>query len=877
MDIDFSSEKLINIDLEETMKDSFIQYAMSVITSRALPDVRDGLKPVHRRIIYTMNEAGNTSDKPTRKCAYTVGEVLGKYHPHGDASVYDALVRLAQDFSLRYPLIQGQGNFGSVDGDPAAAYRYTEAKLAKISDEMIRDINKKVVDFTTNYDDKLQEPVVLPSRFPNLLVNGSNGIAVGMATNIPPHNLGEVIDALLLMIEDPEATIEDIMTKIQGPDFPTGGIIMGYSGIRSAYYTGRGKIILRGRAEIVEENNHTRIIINEIPYMVNKARLLMSIGDLVRDKRIEGISVVRDESDRNGMRIVIELKRDANANVVLNKLYSYTQLQDTVGVIMLALVDGQPKILPLRDMLEQYLNFQVEVVTRRTKYDLEKAQERAHILEGFLLAIDFIDEVIAIVRHSKTLQEAKERLVERFKNVDVSKSGLFPTGTYSLTEVQADAIVQMRIGQLTGMEESKIADELGEKRELIAEYMALLSDHGKMLHQIGSELEVIKKKYNDARRTSIEPVSGEVDIEDLIPVEDCVVTYTNIGYIKRQPVEIYNIQKRGGRGVSGMKQRDEDFVENMFISSSHENILFITNQGNMHRIKCYEIPEGGRQSRGMNIVNLLQLNEGEQVAAMMTTNDFADNKYFICITKKGIVKRTNLSEYKNIRKRGLRAITVAEDDEIVSAFLTEGDCTILVATRNGMSLRFDETKVRPLGRGARGVRAIKLRDEDYVVGATKIFDDQATILTVTDKGMGRRCAISSYRLQNRGGFGLKNYPVSDEKGYVCGIRTLGPDDDVILISTDGVIIRFRANDLRTMGRPASGVRVMRLGEDSRVASFTRTAHDEDEETTEIEKVSDEEIAASLSAEASEVVEPDVEPNDDEEEAEAQAEAPDDEE
>ncbi len=876
MDIDFSSEKLINIDLEETMKDSFIQYAMSVITSRALPDVRDGLKPVHRRIIYTMNEAGNTSDKPTRKCAYTVGEVLGKYHPHGDASVYDALVRLAQDFSLRYPLIQGQGNFGSVDGDPAAAYRYTEAKLAKISDEMIRDINKKVVDFTTNYDDKLQEPVVLPSRFPNLLVNGSNGIAVGMATNIPPHNLGEVIDAILLMIEDPEATIEDIMTKIQGPDFPTGGIIMGYSGIRSAYYTGRGKIILRGRAEIVEENNHTRIIINEIPYMVNKARLLMSIGDLVRDKRIEGISVVRDESDRNGMRIVIELKRDANANVVLNKLYSYTQLQDTVGVIMLALVDGQPKILPLRDMLQQYLNFQVEVVTRRTKYDLEKAQERAHILEGFLLAIDFIDEVISIVRHSKTLQEAKERLVERFKNVDVSKSGLFPTGTYSLSEAQADAIVQMRIGQLTGMEESKIADELGEKRELIAEYMALLSDNGKMLHQIGTELEAIKKKYNDARRTSIEPVSGEVDIEDLIPVEDCVVTYTNIGYIKRQPVEIYNIQKRGGRGVSGMKQRDEDFVENMFISSSHENILFITNQGNMHRIKCYEIPEGGRQSRGMNIVNLLQLNEGEQVAAMMTTNDFADNKYFICITKKGIVKRTNLSEYKNIRKRGLRAITVAEDDEIVSAFLTEGDCTILVATRNGMSLRFDETKVRPLGRGARGVRAIKLRDEDYVVGATKIFDDQATILTVTDKGMGRRCAISSYRLQNRGGFGLKNYPVSDEKGYVCGIRTLGPDDDVILISTDGVIIRFRANDLRTMGRPASGVRVMRLGEDSRVASFTRTAHDEDEETTEIEKVSDEEIAASLSAEASEVVEPDVEPNDDEE-AEAQAEAPDDEE
>lgn len=869
MDIDFSKEKLVNIDLEDTMKDSFIQYAMSVITSRALPDVRDGLKPVHRRILYTMNESGNTSDKPTRKCAYTVGEVLGKYHPHGDASVYDALVRLAQDFSLRYPLISGQGNFGSIDGDPAAAYRYTEARLSKISDEMIRDINKKVVDFTTNYDDKLQEPVVLPSRFPNLLVNGSNGIAVGMATNIPPHNLGEVIDAILLMIEDPEVGIEEIMTKIQGPDFPTGGIIMGYSGIRSAYYTGRGKIILRGRAEIIEENNHTRIIINEIPYMVNKARLLMSIGDLVRDKRIEGISVVRDESDRSGMRIVIELKRDANANVVLNKLYSYTQLQDTVGVIMLALVDGQPKVLPLRDMLEQYINFQVDVVTRRTKYDLEKAQERAHILEGFLLAIDFIDEVIAIIRSSKTIQESKERLVERFKNVDVSKTGFFDSHTYSLTEVQADAIVQMRLGQLTGMEESKIAEELGEKRELIKEYMSLLSDHNKMLHQIGSELEVIKKKYNDARRTSIEPVSGEVDIEDLIPQEDCVVTYTNIGYIKRQPVEIYNIQKRGGRGVSGMKQRDEDFVENMFISNTHENILFITNFGNMHRIKCYEIPEGGRQSRGMNIVNLLQLEEGERVAAMMTTNDFADNKYFICVTKNGIVKRTKLAEYKNIRKRGLRAITVSEDDEIVSAFLTEGDCTILVASRNGAAIRFDETKARPLGRTARGVRAIRLREDDYVVGATKIFDDQATILTVTDKGMGRRCAISSYRLQNRGGLGLKNYPVSDEKGYVCGIRTLGPDDDVILISTDGVIIRFRANDLRTMGRPASGVRVMRLGEESRVASFTRTAHDDSEETQEIEKVSDEEIAASLSAEASEVIEPDVEPNDDIEEAEEQ--------
>ncbi len=857
MDIDFSLEKLHNIDLEDTMKRSFIEYSMSVITARALPDVRDGLKPVHRRIIYTMNDAGNTSDKPFRKCAYTVGEVLGKYHPHGDASVYDALVRLAQDFSMRYPLIDGHGNFGSVDGDPPAAYRYTEARLAKISNEMTQDIGKKVIDFTTNYDDKLLEPVVLPSRIPNLLVNGSNGIAVGMATNIPPHNLNEVVDALLLLIDNPNASIEELMTCIKGPDFPTGGIIMGYSGIRSAYYTGRGKIILRGRAEIVEENSHTRIIISEIPYMVNKARMLSNIGDLMRDKRIDGISVCRDESDRNGMRIVIELKRDANASVVLNKLYTYTQLQDTVGVIMLALVNGEPKILTLKEMLTAYLAHQVDVVTRRTKYDLDKAQEREHILEGFLIAIDFIDEVIAILRSSKNIPEGKERLIERFKNIDVSNTGIFDEHTYSLTEAQADAIVRMQLGSLTGMEKSKVEDELAEKRKMIKEMLELLSDNSKMLKQIGDELIAVKKKYGDERRTSIEPVSGEVDIEDLIPEEDCVVTYTNIGYIKRQPAEVYNIQKRGGRGVSGMKQRDEDFVENMFIASSHENILYITNKGNMFRMKCYEIPEGSKKSRGMNIVNLLQLSEGERVAAMMTTMDFADNKYFICITKNGLIKRTKLSEYKNVRKMGLRAISLVEGDEIAAAFLTEGDCSVLIATRNGACIRFDETSVRPLGRTAKGVRAIKFREGDFVVGATKIFDEGATILTVTDKGMGRRCAVSSYRMQNRGGLGLKNYPVSDEKGYVCGIRTLGPDDDVILISADGVIIRIRANDLRIMGRPASGVRVMRLGAEDRVASFSRTQHDEDEETAEVENASDEEINASLSEEAAEVIEDNV--------------------
>lgn len=863
MDIDFSLEKLHNIDLEDTMKRSFIEYSMSVITSRALPDVRDGLKPVHRRIIYTMNEAGNTSDKPFRKCAYTVGEVLGKYHPHGDASVYDALVRLAQDFSLRYPLIDGHGNFGSVDGDPPAAYRYTEARLAKMSNEMTQDIGKKVVDFTTNYDDKLLEPVVLPSRFPNLLVNGSNGIAVGMATNIPPHNLREVIDALIMMIENPEVTIEELMTCIQGPDFPTGGIIMGYSGIRSAYFTGRGKIILRGRANIVEESNHTRIIIDEIPYMVNKARLLQSIADLSRDKRIDGISTLRDESDRNGMRIVIELKRDANANVVLNKLYTYTQLQDTVGVIMLSLVNGEPKILTLRDMLRKYLDHQMDVVTRRTKYDLDKAKEREHILEGLMLAIDFIDEVIAILRSSKNIPEGKERLIERFKNVDVSQIGIFGTSTYSLTEVQADAIVKMTLGALTGMEKSKVEDELLEKREIIAQLTELLENEDKLLHQIGDELLVIKKKYGDERRTAIEPVSGEVDIEDLIPLEDCVVTFTNIGYIKRQPMEVYNIQKRGGKGVSGMKQREEDFVDNMFIASSHENILYITNMGNMFRMKCYEIPEGSKQSRGMNIVNLLRLAEGERVAAMMTTMDFADNKYFICVTKNGLIKRTKLSEYKNVRKMGLRAINLVDGDEIAAAFLTEGDCSVLIATRNGAAIRFNENDVRPLGRTARGVRAIKFRDGDYVIGATKIFDDNASILTVTDKGMGRRCAVSSYRMQKRGGLGLKNYPVSEEKGFVCGIRTLGADDDVILISADGVVIRIRANDLRNMGRPASGVRVMRLGAEDRVASFSRTPHDDEEETSEVENASEEEIAASLAEEQSEVIEPEEDnPEDD---------------
>ncbi|MGN0588270.1 MAG: DNA gyrase subunit A [Ruminiclostridium sp.] len=867
-------EKLIAVDIENEMKKSFLDYSMSVIVSRALPDVRDGLKPVHRRIIYTMNDAGNTSDKPYRKCAYTVGEVLGKYHPHGDSSVYDAMVRLAQNFSLRYPMVDGHGNFGSIDGDPPAAYRYTEARLAKIANEMLQDINKDTVDFGPNYDDKLKEPTVLPSRFPNLLVNGSIGIAVGMATNIPPHNLNEVIDALDLLIEDRDAPVESIMNCIKGPDFPTGGIIMGYSGIRSAYYTGRGKIILRGRAEIVEEKTHTRIVITEIPYMVNKTRLLESIGELMRDKRIEGISTLRDESDRTGMKIVIELKRDANANVVLNKLYSYTQLQDTVGVIMLALVDGVPKILPLKDMLSHYLDFQVDVIERRTRYDLEKARNRAHLLQGFMLAIDNIDEVIAILRSSKTVQEGKDRLMERFKEADLSqlltramdeahKDIKFET-EIGLSEQQADAIVQMRLAQLTGLEKEKIEDELGEIMNKISEYMEILGDKAKVYEVIREELEVIRKKYGDERRTSIEQVSGEVDIEDLIPVEESVITYTNLGYLKRQAVDVYNLQRRGGRGVSGMKQRDEDFVENVFISSSHDNILFITNLGNMYKLKCYEIPEGSKQSRGTNVVNLLQLEEGEKIAAMMKTADFSENKYFVCVTKQGKIKRTNLSAFKNIRKRGLRAITLMEGDEIAAAHLTEGDSGVLIATHNGRAITFMEDKIRSMGRMAAGVRAIKLNDGDYVVGATKAYDENMTILTVTDKGLGRRTALKNYPLRNRGGYGVLNYKVDDEKGYVCGIRALGPDDDVILISSDGVIIRIRANDLNVMGRYARGVRVMRLTEDNRVVSFTRTEHDDTETTEEVEKADEADILAAEAEEAAEVILDEAEPEDEEE-------------
>lgn len=868
-----ATEKLIQVDIEKEMRESFLQYSMAVLVSRALPDVRDGMKPVHRRIIYTMNEADNTSSKPYRKCAYTVGEVLGKYHPHGDASVYDALVRLAQDFSMRYPLIDGHGNFGSVDGDPPAAYRYTEARMAKIASELLKDIKKDTIDWGKNYDDKLDEPTVLPVKFPNLLVNGSVGIAVGMATNIPPHNLNEVCDAIVARMENPECGIEEILQYIKGPDFPTGGIIMGYSGIRSAYYTGRGKITLRGKAEIVEEGSHTRIIVTEIPYMVNKSKLLEVTGQLMRDKRIEGISALRDESDKDGMRIVYELKRDVNAQVVLNKLYSFTQLQDTVGVIMIALVNGEPKQLTLLEILDNYIAFQKQIITRRTAFDLKKARERAHILQGFLLAIDNIDEVISILRSSKSVQEGKERLMERFKEDDLAKLLQRAMGEnykdvhfeheIGLSEEQADAIVQMRLGQLTGLERDKVISELAEIMEKINDFLDILSSDERVKEIIKEEITAIKEKYGDERKTAIEPVSGEVDIEDLIPEEECVLTYTNIGYIKRQPVDVYNLQKRGGKGVSGMKQREEDYVEDMFISSTHDNILFITNYGNMYKLKCYEVPEGSKQSRGTNIVNLLQLDEGERIAAMMKTSDFAENKYFICVTKFGKIKRTPLYDFRNVRKNGLRAITLAEGDEIAAAHLTEGDSSIIVATHLGMAIHFSEDKIRSMGRLAAGVRAIKLREDDYIVGAAKVYSDDMRILTVTDKGYGRLSALSDYRMQNRGGNGLKNYKIRDDRGYVCGIRSIQADDDVILISTDGVIIRIRANDLRVMRRTGLGVRVMKLSDEDRVVTFTRTEHDETADIEEVEQASDEEIAQAEAEAAAEVIEDEPETNEEE--------------
>ena len=803
--------KLIVRDIKEEMETAFIDYSMSVITARALPDVRDGLKPVHRRILYVMHERGNDPSHPYRKSADTVGAVLGAYHPHGDASVYDAMVRLAQDFSLRYPLVDGQGNFGSVDGDPPAAYRYTEARMSKMAVDLMTDIEKETVDFVPNFDESKMEPSVLPSRIPNLLVNGSTGIAVGMATNIPPHNLREVIDGVICLIDDPEAELPQLMEHIKGPDFPTGGIIMGRSGIRAAYATGRGKITLRGRAEIEEKKNgRFQIIITEIPYMVNKARMLEHIADLVKEKRIEGISDLNDESNREGMRVVVELKKDANPQVVLNQLYSFTQLQDTVGVIMLALDGGVPKVMNLKTMLQRYIEFQDEVVRRRTQFDLRKAEDRAHILEGLKRATDIVDEIIAAICACKGGKaEAKAAIMEKFE----------------FDDPQATAIVNFQLGQLAGLEILKIENELGELHAKIDNWREILADDAKVLAIVKEELLAMRQKYGDDRRTEIATVSGEVDIEDLIPVEDCVYLLTHYGYVKRQPTGVYHSQRRGGRGITGLTRRDEDFVEELFIGSTHDYILFVTDQGRVYRIKGYEIPEGSRTAKGVNIVNLLPLAPDEKVQTMLKVSAESDEGYLIMVTKNGVIKRTPLASYRNIRKSGLIAISMDEGDSLAWTRITSGSDELIVATHNGMAIHFTEEDVRIVGRVARGVKAITLDEGDYVVGMATIREG-GELLTVTEQGLGRRTPISEYRLQYRGGKGIKNY--SGKGGAVAGVKVVDPQDDIILISLEGIIIRMHVEDINVQSRYAGGVRVMRLGETDRVVTVARTPREEEE-------------------------------------------------
>lgn len=819
-DGDGGGTRIIPVEIRKEMRKSFIDYSMSVITARALPDVRDGLKPVHRRILYSMYQEGITPDKAFRKSAYTVGAVLAHYHPHGDASVYDALVRLAQTFSMRYPLVEGQGNFGSQDGDPPAAQRYTEARMSRISTNMLTDIEKNTVDFVPNYDDTTSEPSVLPSRFPNLLVNGSAGIAVGMATNIPPHNLGEVIDATLHLIDHPDCELAELMEYIQGPDFPTGGQIMGRSGIRAAYATGRGKIVLRGKADIEDmKNGKQRIVITETPYMITRSRIVTGIADLVKDKRVENITALRDESNLNGTKIVVELRKDANAQVILNQLYSFTPLQDTIGVIMLALVDGQPRVLTLKEMLKRYLEHQVQVITRRTQFDLKKAQDRAHILEGLKRAIDFIDEVIAIIRRSPDMPGARAALIERF----------------DFSDLQAAAIVAMRLGQLSGLERHKIEDELGNLLKLIQELTEILEDENKVYDIIRKEMTEIKSKYNNPRRTEILAVSGEMDIEDLIPVEDCVITLTHFGYIKRQPVDVYHTQHRGGRGVSGMTRREEDFAEDLFICSTHDYILFFTTKGRVFRLKGYEIAEGSRTSKGTNIVNLLQLDDGEKVSAMIQIDDFEQDKYLTMVTRSGIIKRTALSAFKNVRKVGLIAISLDEDDTLEWVSLTDGQNELIVATREGYAIRFSEEDVRPLGRTARGVKAISLADEDEVIGMAKV-QEGAMLLTVSQNGLGRRTSLDEYRLQQRGGKGILNYRVDKRDTKVADIKIVEDNDDVIIITDDGVIIRVPVDQITVQSRYGGGVRTMRIGEESRVVSIARAPHeDENEEPAEGEE------------------------------------------
>ncbi len=819
-DISYPDQKIVEINLEHEMENAYIEYAMSVIVGRALPDVRDGLKPVHRRILYSMYETGLTSDKAFKKSATCVGDVLGKYHPHGDASVYDAMVRLAQDFSMRYPLVDGHGNFGSVDGDPPAAYRYTEARMAKLTNEMMRDIDKETVDWGPNFDEELQEPRVLPSRFPNLLVNGSSGIAVGMTTNIPPHNLREVIDAVICVLENPEASLEDLMEHIKGPDFPTRGIIMGRSGIRAAYATGKGHIRVRARTEMEEfGQNRTRIIVTELPYQVNKARLVENIAEQVKDKRLDGISGLRDESDgKKGMRIVIELKKDANPQVTLNRLFAQTQMQTTFAIVLLALVNDQkqPRILTLREILDEYIAFQEEVITRRTQYDLKKAEERAHLLEGLLIAQDNIDEVVHIIRSA--YDDAKEKLMERF----------------GLDEVQAQAILDMRLKALQGLDREKLENEYKEIEARIAYYQSLLSDENLLRGVLKDELIEIRDKYGDDRKTEIGFAEDDIDIEDLIEEENCVFTLTAAGYIKRLPVSTYRTQHRGGKGITAQTLKEEDVVETLFTASTHDHILFFTNRGRVHHRKGYQIPEAGRTAKGTNIVNVLPVESGEKVTAMIRVEEFDDDHFLFMITRNGTVKRLQLTAIRTTRKAGIRCITLDEGDELISVQQTDGSQNILIATHNGSAICFSEQDVRPMGRDAMGVRGIRLRQDDYVVGAVRC-EEGGALLTVTENGYGKRTALGEYlrgdggEPQHRGGMGLKNYQITQKTGKVAGVKVVHGDEDVLMITNDGVIIRMAAESVNLYGRAAQGVILMRLADGVQVISLALTEHEEPEE------------------------------------------------
>ncbi len=842
MSQEYEQQKILQVDLEKEMKKSYIDYAMSVIVGRALPDVRDGLKPVHRRILYAMYEDGLTSDKPYRKSATTVGNVLGRYHPHGDASVYDALVRLAQPFSLHYPLIDGHGNFGSVDGDPPAAYRYTEARMAKLANYMLADIKKDTVDFEPNFDEERQEPVVLPSRFPNLLVNGSSGIAVGMATNIPPHNLTEVIDGICYVIDHPEAELDEICQFIKGPDFPTGGVIMGRSGIRAAYATGRGKIKVRAKTEIVElPNGKSQIQITEIPYMVNKARLVESMANLVKDKRVDGITNIQDHSSREGMQIVVDIRRDANAQVILNQLFTYTQLEDTISMIHIALVPTgaagklQPRVLTLRQIIDQYVAFQKDVVARRTRFDLKKAQDRAHILEGLKVATDNIDRIIQIIRASKNEADAKVNLMaEPFWIDQIALLGIVDGSEhfeFHLDEPQAQAIVDMRLGRLSGLEQEKIRDEYNELENKIAGFEEILSSDTNILAVVKEELQEIKQKYGDERHTEIANVADEIDIEDLIEEQDCAYTLTHFGYIKRQPTSVYRAQRRGGRGVSAMSTREEDFAKDIFTASTHDTILFFSNRGKVYKLKGYQIPETGRSAKGMNIVNLLELETDEKITAMFPIKEFADDKFLFFVTRQGIAKRVVLSDLQNIRRAGLRALNLNEDDALVDVRLTDGEQNILIATHEGRAICFDENEVRAMGRTATGVRGIRLSEGDYVVGAARARKG-AYVLSITENGYGKRTPVEEFTIHHRGGGGMMLHNLTAKTGLVAGIAVVDGDNDVMIITDDGVIIRTGCEEIRECGRGSQGVIVMRTGEDVKVIAIARTSKEEEDEAAE---------------------------------------------